>query len=91
MEGQFFEEVRTVVARVRQFLAADCVCARRPNFRTTSVALASGLAMSFIVGLNPAVAAPLKEVRFSEPFIISVTSISTSESTAGSSRRTALI
>src|SRR5260370_19536244 len=66
MEGHFFEEVRTVVDRVRQFLAADCVSPRRPNFRTTSVALAGGLATTFVIGLNPAAAAPLKDVRFSE-------------------------
>jgi NitT/TauT family transport system substrate-binding protein len=66
MEGQFLEEVRTVVDRVRQFLAADCVSPSHPNFRTRSVAIASGLALTFIIGLNPAAAAPLKDVRFSE-------------------------
>src|SRR5258708_3251246 len=66
MEGHFFEEVRTVLDRVRQLCGADWVSPRRPNFRTTSVALAGGLATTFVIGLNPAAAAPLKDVRFSE-------------------------
>ena len=66
MKGQFFEEVRTVVGRVRQFLAGDWVSPCQPIFRAASVTLASGLAMTFIIGLNPAAAAPLKDVRFSE-------------------------
>jgi NitT/TauT family transport system substrate-binding protein len=63
MEGQFFEDVRAVVDRVRQFLAADCISPCRRDFLTTSAAVASGLS---IIGLDPAAAAPLKEVRFSE-------------------------
>jgi len=67
MERQFFEEVRAIVDRVRQFLAADCISPRRRDFLTTSAAVASGLAMTSIIGLYPAAAAaPLKEVRFSE-------------------------
>ena len=66
MEGQFFKEVRSIVDRVRQFLAADCISPRRRDFLTTSAAVASGLAMTSIIGLDPAAAAPLKEVSFSE-------------------------
>jgi NitT/TauT family transport system substrate-binding protein len=65
MERQFFEEVRAIVDRVRQFLAADCISPSRREFLRTSAAVASGLAMTSIIGLYAA-AAPLKEVRFSE-------------------------
>ena len=66
MERQFFEDVRAIVDRVRRFLAADCISPGRREFLRTSTAIASGLAMTSIIGLYPAAAAPLKEVRFSE-------------------------
>jgi NitT/TauT family transport system substrate-binding protein len=66
MDGHFFEKVRDIVDRVRQFLAADCISPSRRDFLTTSAAVASGLAMTSFIGLDPAAAAPLKEVRFSE-------------------------
>jgi NitT/TauT family transport system substrate-binding protein len=55
-----------MIDRVRQSLTADCVSLSRRAFLTTSAAVASGLAITPIIGLDQAAAAPLKEVRFSE-------------------------
>src|ERR1700758_3548308 len=38
MEHQSFEEVRAIVDRVRQFLAADCISPSRRQFLKTSAA-----------------------------------------------------
>src|ERR1700692_2444346 len=65
-ENQFCEESRVMINRVRQSLAGDCVSLSRRDFLTTSAAVASGLAMTPIIGFGRAAAAPLQEVRFSE-------------------------
>jgi len=53
--------------RFHQFLTADCLSLSRRDFLTTSAAVASGLAITPIIGLGSRyTAAPLKEVRFSE-------------------------
>src|SRR5258705_7985692 len=55
-----------MIDRFHQFLAENCFSLSRRDFLTTSAAVASGLAITPIVGSGHAAAAPLKEVRFSE-------------------------
>jgi NitT/TauT family transport system substrate-binding protein len=55
-----------MINTVRQFLTADGVSFSRRDFLTTSAAVAGGLALMPVLGRGRAIAAPLKEVRFSE-------------------------
>src|SRR3981189_95459 len=55
-----------MIDRFHQFLTANRFSLSRRDFLTTSAAVASGLAITPIVGSGHAAAAPLKEVRFSE-------------------------
>src|SRR4030081_2712694 len=56
-----------MIDRFHQFLTATRSSLSRRDFLTTSAAVASGLAITPIVGSGHAASAPLKEVRFSEP------------------------
>ena len=55
-----------MINRVSEFLASDRFSPSRRDFLTTSAAVAGGLAIAPIIGSDRAIAATLKEVRFSE-------------------------
>jgi NitT/TauT family transport system substrate-binding protein len=66
MEPYYLKQTGATVHRVRQFLASGCIPTTRWHLVKTSAAVAGGLALASVIGLNTAAAGPLKEVRFSE-------------------------